>query len=100
VALLAIVLIGWPAMIGSLGLMAWSISEYRPKTAVAAALLGTPFLLYFSGSPRFKYIALFALCAYYAVAVAIAYRQRALAVVCATPFVGLVLTAGWLVTRG
>jgi hypothetical protein len=100
VALLAIVLIGWPAMLGSLCLMAWSISEYRPKIAVAAALLGTPFLLYFSGSPRFKYFALLALCAYYAVPVAIAHRRRVIAAMCASPFVGLVLTAGWLVARG
>lgn len=99
-ALLAIILIGWPAMLGSLCLMAWSVSEYRPKAAVVAALLGTPFLLYLSGTPRFRYFALLALGAYYAVPVAIAYRQRVIAAVCASPFVGLVLTVGWLVARG
>ena len=98
-ALLAIFLIGWPAMLTSLGLMAWSLLDDRPRTALAAALLGTPFLLYFSMSPRFRYIAPLALCAYYALPVAIAYRRRVLAFVCAAPFVALVLSAAWFVVR-
>jgi hypothetical protein len=98
-AFVAIVLIGWPAIIGSLFLMAWSMSKYQPRTAVAAALLGTPFLVYLSMSPRFKYVAPLVLCAYYAVPVAIAHRRRVIALVCASPFVGLVLTMGWFVTR-
>ena len=97
-ALVAIVL-GWPAMLASLGLMAWSISESRPKTALAAALFGTPFLLYFSLSERFGYIAQLALCAYYAMPVAIVYRQRVIALVCGAPCVALVLSAAWFVAR-
>ena len=98
-AFVAIVLIGWPAMLASLCLLAWSISEDRPRTALAAALLGTPFLWYFSLSPRFTYIAPLALCAYYAVPVAIAYRRRVVALACAAPFVALVLSAAWFVAR-
>jgi hypothetical protein len=98
-ALVAIVLIGWPAMLASLCLMAWSMSDERPRTALAAALLGTPFLVYVSMSQRFRYIAPLALCAYYAVPVAIAYRKRLLAFVCAAPFVALVITAAWFVIR-
>jgi hypothetical protein len=98
-AFVPIVLIGWPAMLGSLCLMAWSIAEYRPRTAVAAALLGTPFLLYFSMSERFRYIGPLVLCAYYAVPVAIAHRRRVTAIVCASPFVSSVLIAGWLAAR-
>lgn len=98
-ALLATVLIGWPAMLVSLCLLAWSMSAYRPRTAMAAALFGTPFLLYFSMTPRFRYVAPLALCAYYAAPVAIAYRQRAIAFVCAAPFVALVVSAAWFVVR-
>lgn len=98
-AIAAMILIGWPAMLTSLCLMAWSISTSRPTTAVAAALLGTPFLLYVSLSPRFTYMAPLALCAYYAAPVAIGYCRRALAVVCIAPFVALVFTVIGFVIR-
>ena len=96
---MAIALLFWPAILVSLSLMGWSMSEYRPRTAIAAALLGTPVLLYLWGSPRFTYIAPLALCAYYAVPVALAYRRRLIALVCATPFVALAVSVAWLVVR-
>lgn len=96
---MAFALIGWPAILVSLTLLGWSISEYRTRTAIAAALLGTAFLLYLSASPRFRYIAPLALCAYYAVPVALAYRRRVIALVFAAPFVALVVSVAWFVVR-
>ena len=66
------------------------MSEQRTRTALTAALLGTPFLLYFSASEQFKYVAPLALGAYWAVPIAIAYRRSVLALACAAPCVALV----------
>ena len=92
-------LLFWPAVAVSLSLLAWSVSTYRTRIAIAAAVLATPFALYFSVFERFRYFALLALATYYAVPVALAYRRRLVALICAVPFIAFVVRAAWLVIR-
>jgi hypothetical protein len=96
---LAIVFIGWPAILASLYLIARGLRTFEPRAALAGAMLATPFLVYLSGSGRFRYIALFAMLLYYTAPIALSYRRRGLAMACAAPYVGLVAMGGWFVVR-
>lgn len=56
VAGIALFLIGWPAFLAGLCLIAWGVKEHAPRAALAGALLTTPALLYLSMTPRFEMV--------------------------------------------
>ena len=71
----AAVVFGWPAAIVSILLGALGLMSGRWTWVVAGALVGSPFLLYLSLTPRFGWVAMLVAASYVGAAVA-AYRQR------------------------
>jgi hypothetical protein len=91
------VLFGWPAVVLSLALTLTGIAAGRWRAAFAGTLMGGPFLLYLSGSPRIGWLSLVVGALYLGSAQAVASAQRALALAMATPFVLLASFVAWLV---
>ena len=87
---MAIVLFGWPAVITSVVLTIAGISARRWSFVVAGAMVGSPFLLYLSMTPRFRIIALPVAALHFAAALAVARNHQLAAVALFAPFVGLV----------
>jgi hypothetical protein len=52
------ILLGWPAILTSIGLSVMGIVRRSPAWLVVAACLATPFALYLAASPRFGWFEL------------------------------------------
>ncbi len=54
VGMLAPVVVGWPAIIAANVLAIWGVLERRWAPLLAAAVVGLPFALYLTATPRFR----------------------------------------------
>ena len=57
--------LGWPAAIGSLVLGVAGIATGRAAVVAVGAIMATPFMLYFVGTPRFRLVAAAVLLLYF-----------------------------------
>lgn len=87
------ILLGWPAVIASMGLVLTGIVRGRSRPTLAGGLLGCPFLLYLFASPRIGLMAVIVGLLYLGSSQAVAQSRRVLAVAMAAPFV---LLAGFV----
>jgi hypothetical protein len=72
---LAVIVFGWPAALASLLLVAVGLAARKFRLVIVGVIVGTPFLLYFALTPRFRYVAALILLLNYASAVA-AHREK------------------------
>ena len=96
---LVAVLLGWPAVIVSILLVAVGIVRGQAQVALPGAILGCPFLLYLFASPRVGWVSLLAGVLYLGSSRAVAQSRRGLAIAMATPFVVLIGFVAWAVTN-
>ena len=55
--MIAAVIFGWPAVFASIVLVAMGIATGRSRLTIAGAIVACPFLLYLSGAPRLRWVA-------------------------------------------
>ncbi len=86
-------LLGWPAILVSLGLSGIGIVRRRPKWLVVAAIVVVPFSLYLAISPGFGWLGLIIPLLLSGASIAIYYHHTRTAWSLLAPFVGV---SGWL----
>ena len=94
-----VLMLGWPAVIGSLTLAVIAIRRNQWVLMLIGSLLTLPFLLYLAMTPRFPVIAPCIALLYLAGAFALRYQHRFLAVALLAPYMGLVLLVATYVAR-
>lgn len=87
------ILLGWPAVIASIGLVLTGIVRGRSRATLMGGLWGCPFLLYLFASPRIGLPAVSVGLLYLGSSHAVAQSRRILALAMAAPFV---LLAGFV----
>jgi hypothetical protein len=90
-----VVYLFWASIVVSLGVALVAVRLSTPRLALAAVVLGTPFLLYLVGTPRFGPIASVVLPTYYATPLALRHGDNRLALACAVQciaFIGFIVS--------
>jgi hypothetical protein len=98
-ALVAIVVFGWPAVVASVVLTSCGIALRRPALALAGAIVAVPFMLYLFASPGARWIAPPVALAHFATPFALRRSGRGLAALLLLPFVLLAAYIATLVVR-
>jgi hypothetical protein len=96
-ALLAVVFMGWPAMIASLALIALGIWRCRPRWLVAAAVVAVLPSIYLGMYPSIHAAVLLPLLLVAAAYVLARWQRREAALLLTLPYVGLVAWLGYAV---
>ena len=95
----AAIVFGWPAAIMSILLGAGGIMRERWKWGAAGALVGSPFLLYLSLTPRFGWVAMLVTGSYAGAVVAVYRRRTRAASLLFAPMPMLVGYVAWVVAQ-
>ena len=97
--MIAAVIFGWPAVFASIVLVAMGIATGRSRLTIAGAIVACPFLLYLSGAPRLRWVSATSGMLLFLAALAVARRQRWVAVLLVVPYIGLCGFVAHLVFR-
>jgi hypothetical protein len=95
----AIVLVGWPAIITSIILVMTGIASRQWSWALTGVVVAVPFLLYLWATPRFGTIAVPTALLYFASVWAAARGRRRMAVALTVPFVSMAALVARLVLQ-